>query len=167
MLRFLTRMIFQYFHKFHCFYFSMGQMMGQNAYLSRFGEKRKVRNERCYGLFWCDWTTKKIFRQIDGWCWTYGIKSNVCPNGQVILLVSLAVMFLLRKSGVMCSTHARRHITWRSQTSRTKCASRSDRNTSFKKVPFVGRQKRLFCCERTTKQYILKVKTTKRYRFYS
>ena len=45
----------------------------------------------------------------------------------------------------MCSTLARRHITRRRRTSRTKCPTRSTQwNTSIKKMPFVGRQKAFF-----------------------
>ena len=39
----------------------------------------------------------------------------------------------------------RRRASQAKPVSRTQCASRSVRNASLKKVPFVGRQKRLFC----------------------
>ena len=58
------------------------------------------------------------------------------------------VMFLLCKSDVMRSLFTHRRCTSRPQdTSRTKCASRSARNTSFKKHTF-GRQKCVFCWRR-------------------
>ncbi len=64
-----------------------------------------------------------------------------------MLLVLLAVMFLLRKSDVMCSTHARRHITRRRRTSRRKAHH----------VPLAEHivQKSLFC--RKTKETFLLV----------
>ena len=102
-------------------------------------------------VYFCDSRTKMIF-QANRWAVLYfRDKSDVCPDGQVMLLVSLAVMFLLRKSDVLCSTHAplrtslarRANITPQG-TSRSACGTHHSKNDKFlsKLVVFCWRRKR-------------------------
>ena len=78
------------------------------------------------------------------------VSSDVCPDGQVMLLVSLAVMFLLCKSDVMCSTHAPSR-----RTSLGKAEHHADRHITFHAVEHIVRRVslrtlgvcRLFYCD--------------------
>ena len=63
------------------------------------------------------------------------VSSDVCPDGQVMLRVSLTVMFLLCKSDVMCSTHAPSR-----RTSLGKAEHHADRHITFHAVEHIVRR---------------------------